>query len=272
MDLYTRTSYELATKLTKRYSTSFSLSTDLIHPDLRKHIFAIYGLVRIGDEIVDTYQGDDRKEQLARLEAEIYTALQAGFSANPIVHAFAITARQYGITKTLIQPFFKSMRMDLSPLTYTQELYERYIYGSAEVVGLMCLKVFCAGNTEQYLRLTPGAKSLGAAYQKVNFLRDIASDFEQRGRVYFPGISFQKFTQKDKARIIADIKHDFTSAKPAIDELPSTVRSAVLLSFYYYEELLRLLEAIHAKDIKKTRVRVPTHTKLRLLAKVRLGL
>ncbi len=272
MDLYTRTSYALATKLTKRYSTSFSLSTDLIHSELRKHVFAIYGLVRIGDEIVDTYQGDDRKEQLARLEAETYNALQTGFSANPLVHAFAVTARHYGITKTLIQPFFKSMRMDLAPITYTQELYERYIYGSAEVVGLMCLKVFCVGNTEQFVQLTPGAKALGAAYQKVNFLRDIASDYTQRGRVYFPGVSFQKFTQKDKARIIADIKRDFATAKPAVEELPQTVRSAVLLSFLYYEELLRLLEATHAKDIKKTRVRVPTSKKLRFLAKVRIGL
>lgn len=272
MDLYTRTSYALATSLTKRYSTSFSLSTNLIDTSIRHHIFAIYGLVRIGDEIVDTYQGDDRAKQLADLEAETYTAIKKGFSTNPIVHAFAQTAQQYDITKSLIHPFFKSMHMDLSPVTYTQHLYEEYIYGSAEVVGLMCLKVFCGSDTALYTALTPGAKALGAAYQKVNFLRDIASDYTERGRVYFPNTTYASFSENDKARIIADIRKDFIAAKPAVDQLPTTVRSAVALSYHYYETLLRRLEATPAADIKTTRIRVPTSKKITLLAKVRVGL
>lgn len=271
MELYTATSYDLARLLTKKYSTSFSSSTDLISASLRPAIFAIYGLVRIGDEIVDTYPGQDRATQLDNLEQEVYAALKRRYSTNSIVHAFVDTATQFGITKALIAPFFESMRMDLAPFTSTPKLYARYIYGSAEVVGLMCLKVFCEGDDSLYAQLEPGAKALGSAYQKVNFLRDIASDYQERGRVYFPGVSFETFDEADKQRILADCAQDFTQAKPAIDALPRTVRKAVLLSYLYYHELLRVLTTTPASTLTKQRIRVPDYKKLAILARVRLG-
>lgn len=264
MELYTNTSYELSRILTLRYSTSFGSSTKLFTPRIQPHIFAIYGLVRIADEIVDTYSGKDQLKQLNQLEKETYTAIKIGYSTNPIVHAFALTAKKYGITKTLIAPFFASMRMDLKPQRYTKKLYEKYIYGSAEVIGLMCLKVFVEGDREEYSALEAGARALGSAYQKVNFLRDIASDYQERQRVYFPGVSYDSFDETSKQQILEDIKKDFLAARQSVDDLPKTARKAVKLSYSYYFELVKKLEATSAKTIKERRVRVPTMKKLYL--------
>ena len=271
MDLYTKTSYELSRHLTLQYSTSFGKSTKLFSKDIQPHIFAIYGLVRVADEIVDTYRGDDQEVQLDDLENETYRALTTGYSANPLVHAFAQTATQFAITKTLIAPFFLSMRLDLTPQTYTQSLYETYIYGSAEVIGLMCLKVFTKGDEAAYNHLEPGASALGAAYQKVNFLRDIASDYEERGRVYFPGLSYGAFTDSAKQDIVADIRADFEKAAPAVAQLPPNARRAVRLSYLYYTELLKALEKASAETIKTRRVRVPDTKKVTLLLQSRRG-
>jgi 15-cis-phytoene synthase len=265
MDLYTKTSYELSKILTLRYSTSFSSSSKLFPKDVQPHIFAIYGLVRIGDEIVDTYDGAQKANKLTALEKETYAAIQDGYSANPIVHSFALSARQFGIDKDLIEPFFESMRMDLRPITYTDATYRKYIYGSAEVIGLMCLKVFTGGNQVQYKKLAAEASALGSAYQKVNFLRDLASDFKDRQRVYFPGVSFQTFDDTVKTEILKDIKKDFKKAKPGIDKLPTSAQKAVALSYAYYSELLKKLEVTPAATIKQSRVRVSDFKKAELL-------
>lgn len=265
MDQYTAVSYKLARATTLSYSTSFGQSSKLFSGDIRDHIYAIYGLVRVADEIVDTYMGANASEMLSELELHTLEALKTGFSPNPLVHAFATTARKYDITSDLITPFFASMAMDLKPVKYTQANYEQYIYGSAEVIGLMCLKVFC-NNEVLYKKLTSGARALGAAYQKVNFLRDIKADFDERGRVYFPGVSFKTFDDQQKNDIIADIKKDFKKAQTAITRLPKNARKAVALSFSYYSELLHVLENASADAIKSQRLRVNATKKARLFA------
>lgn len=270
MELYTQTSYELSEQLTKRYSTSFSASSQLFAKEIRKYIYAIYGLVRVADEIVDTYRGADAGEQLAGLKTELYRALKSGFSANPIVHAFAVTAREYAIGNELIEPFFDSMASDLANTTMTNAEYRQYIYGSAEVVGLMCLKVFTK-QTGDYKTLAPGAQALGAAYQKVNFLRDIKADYKALGRLYFPGVTYKGFDDTAKAAIIADIRHDFATALPALQKLPKNCRGAVTTSYHYYFALLKRLERAPAATLKQRRIRVPDAKKVLLYAKAKVA-
>jgi len=265
MELYERTSYDLSRALTLRYSTSFGTSARLFSANTRRHIFAIYGLVRIADEIVDTYQGGGQKKLLKELETDVLRTLVSGYHPNPIVHAFCRTARTYGISEELIAPFFASMRMDLTPQTYTRSLYDTYIYGSAEVIGLMCLRVFTKNDDREYARLAKNAQALGAAYQKVNFLRDIASDYTERGRVYFPDVSFDTFSDKDKARIVNDITKDLRLARSALGKLPKDVRRAVGLSLRYYERLLKKLARTPARTLTQSRVRVPGIIKTWLL-------
>ena len=269
MDLYTATSYKTSKLVTNAYSTSFGLSIRLFEPALRPHIYAIYGLVRISDEIVDTYTGSDQRELLDTLEAETKRAIKSDYSTNPIVHAFAQTARQFKITDTLITPFFKSMRMDLTPQTYDQKKYETYIYGSAEVVGLMCLKLFVTSN-EEYAFFEPAAKRLGAAYQKVNFLRDIAADADDLGRWYFPASSKETFDEKTKAAIIHDIEQDFLAAKSGIDTLPESSRKAVALSYQYYTSLLNKIKLTPPRELLRKRVRLNDAQKGIILVKAAL--
>lgn len=264
MDLYTKTSYELSRRLTLNYSTSFGQSTKLFSKDIQDDIFAIYGLVRIADEIVDTYEGSNKANLLTQLEKEVFSAIQNSYSPNPIVHSFALTAKRYGITDTLITPFFESMRMDLRPMKYSKTTYEAYIYGSAEVIGLMCLKVFCVNDPSAYKRLTAEAKALGSAYQKVNFLRDFGSDYQERHRIYFPEVTFENFDEATKNAIIKDIKMDFKKAKPALTKLPESARKAVTLSYSYYSQLLTVLENTPAEVIKTDRVRVSDFEKVKL--------
>lgn len=262
MDLYTSVSQQLAKQLTTRYSSSFSASSLLFSKQIRNHIYAIYGLVRIADEIVDTYQGDNQLQLLDDLEADTYRAMQCGYSVNPIVHAFAVTATTYNIEPALIKPFFDSMRSDISPpIAFSQSQYEHYIYGSAEVVGLMCLRVFTLGDSTLYEQLQTGAQKLGSAYQKANFLRDFASDYHDLHRVYFPGVSFETFNEDDKQAIVDDIKADFAVAKPTIVKLPKGAQKAVRASYDVYYELLIKLEQTPAASIKQSRVRVPNWRK-----------
>jgi len=272
MEQYTQTSYQLARTVTLNYSTSFSKSSQLFSSDIRDHIYAIYGLVRVADEVVDTYLGKDRAEVITEFEKHTLQSLKTGFSPNPLVHAFVTTAKRYGIGRELIEPFFKSMRMDIEPKTYTPELYSDYIYGSSEVIGLMCLKVFC-DNESQYGKLEAGAKALGSAYQKVNFLRDLKADYDELGRVYFPGVNFETFDDEQKDAIVKDIKKDFKKAQPAVAKLPKNARKAVALSFAYYSELLNKLERTSAEKIKARRVRVGGIKKLQLFLKqhIKLG-
>ena len=267
MELYTSVSYDLSKQLTLSYSSSFGISSRLFALELKLHIYAVYGLVRIADEIVDTYRGEDAREQLDAFEKDTLAAIETGYSTNPIIHAFAQTARKYTITAELLQPFFASMRIDLSPAAYRDEDYQSYIHGSAEVVGLMCLKVFCEGDERMYTTLAPGATALGAAYQKVNFLRDIASDHTELGRMYFPGINFDTFDEREKALIVADIKADFNTADSAIHKLPTSCRTAVRVSYTYYTKLLKKLGETPVSTLKERRIRISTPRKLWLLMK-----
>lgn len=267
MELYARVAYANSKQLTLSYSTSFGISSRFFSKQIQPHIYAIYGLVRIADEIFDTYKGPDAAQLLDELESTTYTSIKSGYSTNPIVHAFALTAKQYGIDKTLIAPFFHSMRLDLTPQKYSPKDYEAYIHGSAEVVGLMCLRVFCDGDTKQYDQLRDGAAALGAAYQKVNFLRDMAADYKELGRLYFPDVTFDNFDDAAKQVIIDDIKHDFTNALVALQQLPASSRKATMMSYVYYTDLLKKLESTPVAVIKTTRVRLPSQRKLVLMAK-----
>jgi phytoene synthase len=270
MELYTDTSYKLAAVVTQQYSTSFSTSSRLFNASVKKHIYAVYALVRIADEVVDAYRGRDARERLDALETETMAAIKTGYSTNPLIHAFAHTAREYGIGKTLVSPFFESMRTDLTATTFTQQEYARYIYGSAEVVGLMCLKIFTQ-DAEQYRQLKPAACALGAAYQKVNFLRDMRADWEQLHRVYFPGVAFDTFDDQQKAAIIADIEDDFDRALPAVAKLPKQTRTAVNLSYTYYTSLLATLKKASAAEIKQHRFRVKGSKKVLLYVRAKAG-
>lgn len=269
MELYEKTSYELARKLTNNYSTSFSLSSRLFSPAIRPHIYAIYGLVRVADEIVDTYQGLDASKLLDELEAHVLEQLasKTPFSPNPIVYAFVAAAQKFSIDAPLITPFFDSMRTDLAAKTFTQSEYDTYIYGSAEVIGLMCLKVFVDGDDTEYEKLEKGARALGSAYQKVNFLRDMKADYDERGRCYFPGVSYQTFTIHQKMLIETDIEKDFVTARAYITELPAGARKAVRTSFHYYWQLLELLKKASVEDVKGQRLRVPSAKKLTIYLK-----
>lgn len=272
MELYTTTSYELSRRLTERYSTSFSLSSSLFSTDIQPHIYAIYGLVRIADEIVDTYKKSDANSELKLLHDMVKSAIKSGYSTNPIVHAFACTVRNYKIEPSLINSFFESMQSDLTfNNNTTTKQYQDYIYGSAEVVGLMCLKIFTGKDDKLYAQLQKGAQALGAAYQKINFLRDIKDDYEQLGRVYFPGVKFETFNDDDKNEIIADIEADLKIAAPTISKLPIKARRAVAASYNYYYRLLQKLQKTPANTIKSRRIRLPNIEKGALLVKSRLS-
>lgn len=268
MDIYAPVSYKTSRLLTLSYSSSFGSSSYLFGKRLRKHIYAIYGMVRIADEIVDTYKGADADTLLDQFEREVFQAIERGYSTNPIIHAFCLTARKYRIDDTLIKPFFWSMRLDLTPQTFTAQLYRDYIHGSAEVVGLMCLRVFCNGDDDTYSKLEPGAASLGAAYQKVNFLRDLAADCTELGRMYFPDISYESFDEKEKQAVIADIQSDFDAARPALLRLPKSSRLATMVSYSYYLTLLRKLKSTPIDTIKQHRIRLGAGRKLLLFFKV----
>ncbi len=267
MELYGSVSYDVSKRFTTAYSTSFSLSSRLFASKFRPHIYAIYGFVRIADEIVDSYSGDAKADLLDELEKELTKAITRGYSSNPIVHAFAATASQYGISTDLTKPFFDSMRMDIEPKNYHDDLYHEYIFGSAEVVGLMCLRVFSEGDNEEYASLEGGARMLGSAYQKVNFLRDMAADYHQLGRVYFPGIDAEHFSAREKRHIVDDIKADFAAAEPALEHLPRGVKTAVMTSYQYYLRLLELLEAATPAEIMEDRISVPSWQKLWLMVR-----
>lgn len=268
MDLYTAVSYKLSRQLTLKYSTSFGISSLLFGKAIRRHIFAIYGLARIADEVVDTYRGADALSVLDALESDTMKALTSGYSTNPIIHSFAATAKEYDIKDDLIAPFFASMRIDAVPNSYSQDMYNEYIHGSAEVIGLMCLRVFCSNSQAEYEKLEQGAAALGAAYQKVNFLRDLAADYKELARVYFPGVTFESFDAKTKQKIIRDIESDLKKADKAMRQLPRSSRVAVQVSRAYYGALLGRLENASAEHIKNSRIRVSDSKKAALLVAV----
>ena len=252
--LYKEVSFSCSELITKRYSTSFSLGINTLHKSIHKSIYAIYGFVRFADEIVDTFHDLDKEKVLDEFERDTYDAIENQFSTNPVLHSFQSVVNKHKIKKDHIEAFLKSMRMDLSMKVFSEKSYKEYIYGSAEVVGLICLKVFC--NKNEYQKLEKYAISLGSAFQKINFLRDLKSDFEERGRVYFPGVKFDTFSEADKKSIEKDIANDFNNALIGIKMLPSVARSGVYLSYKYYLELLDKIKSIDSSTIKTERVRV----------------
>jgi len=276
IDLFHRVSGECSRQVTLRYSTSFSSAIRLLHKDLRQPIFNIYGFVRFADEIVDTFHQHDKQDLLDQFQKETFDAIERGISLNPILNSFQKTVNQFGIDHNLIRAFFSSMESDLTQNRYDRQGYDEYIYGSAEVVGLMCLFVFCEGNKHLYESLKQPAKALGAAFQKVNFLRDMRADFLDLSRMYFPGCDFHNFTESDKQRIQEDIGQDFEIAYKGILKLPLKARFGVYVAYKYYGSLFRKIKAIEPQRILQQRVRIPNYHKayivLRASVKSRLRL
>lgn len=263
--LYDKTCIECSQLITNRYSTSFSMGIRVFDKKLRPPIYAIYGFVRFADEIVDTFHEYSKAQLLERFRHDTYQAIEERISLNPVLHAFQGVVHKYNIDLDLIEAFLKSMAMDLHFNSYEDTLYKEYIYGSAEVIGLMCLKVFCKEDTVSYEKLKASACALGSAFQKINFLRDMKSDFDERGRVYFPGIDFNKFSNKEKIQIENDIKADFDYAYTGIVQLPKTARFGVYLAYIYYINLFQKIKKSSVLIVKEERIRVPDSRKVYLL-------
>ena len=283
LDLYTRVARESAGVVISQYSTSFGWATNLLPEGVRSKIKDIYALVRVADEIVDGSaaaangaQKINIRKQLDALEGEVYAAMKVGFSTNLVVHAFALTANEVGITKAIIEPFFTSMRMDITKAKHTPKTFKDYVYGSAEVVGLMCLRAFISGRETQYSpaekdALNNGALALGAAFQKINFLRDLEADFRALGRSYFPGVTVETFNEEQKQFLVADIAADLIVAANSIRLLPKDVRPAVSAAQFLFQELTTKVAATPAEVLISTRIRVSNPRKLVLVAKALLG-
>lgn len=270
MQLYHQTCQACSKLITQSYSTSFSLGIKTLARRFRDPIYAIYGFVRYADEIVDTFHDYDKRHLLATFQSDAFAAIEAGISLNPVLHTFQEVVRAYGIEHELIEAFLRSMEMDLHEHSYDRGGYADYIYGSAEVVGLMCLRVFCEGDETRYRELEAPARSLGRAFQKVNFLRDLKSDFFDRGRVYFPGVDFEQFDNSAKAAIEADIARDFEHAYQGIMALPEGARQGVYLAYAYYRRLFSKIQSLPAARIKQKRIRVPNQQKFAILLRTYL--
>jgi 15-cis-phytoene synthase len=263
--LYDKTCMECSQLITKRYSTSFSMGIRVFDKALRAPIYAVYGFVRFADEIVDTFHDHNKEDLLKRFRQETYKAIEERISLNPVLHAFQSVVNEYNIGIDLIDAFLDSMEMDLYKNRYNDSLYKSYIYGSAEVVGLMCLRVFVKGNEAEYERLKDDACALGSAFQKINFLRDMKSDFDERGRVYFPGIDFKNFDNDQKKNIETDIQADFDAGLRGIRNLPDSARFGVYLAYIYYINLFEKIKKANAVRVKEERIRVNDSKKVYLL-------
>ena len=269
LHIFNRVSDLVSQLVTEKYSTSFSRSCRLLKPDIRQHIYNIYGFVRFADEIVDTFHAFDKEKLLKEFERNYRDALNSGISLNPVLHSFVRTQKEKNIPVELTDAFLHSMKMDLGQINnLNDEKYKEYIYGSAEVVGLMCLKVFVDGNNDQYENLKPYAQSLGAAFQKINFLRDISADFNGLNRTYFPGVDFHNFTQKDKLEIEKDISADFDHALHGIKQLPLSSRLAVFMAFRYYTNLFKKIKKCRPEILLTRRIRVSNAKKYWMLGEM----
>ena len=264
--LFNDISQEFSKLVTIKYSTSFSLATKTLNSSIRSHIYNIYGFVRFADEIVDTFHEFPKKELLENFENNLFMALKNKISLNPILNSFQLTVNKFNIDYSLIESFLKSMKWDLNKKKYnSQKEFNEYIYGSADVVGLMCLKVFVNGNPKKYKELVPNAMALGSAFQKVNFLRDLKDDHENLNRSYFPNIDFANFSEESKKNIINEIKKDFELALKGIKKLPNSSKLGVYTAYKYYLKLLQKLEKTPSLKIKSTRIRIPNYQKVNLL-------
>jgi phytoene synthase len=270
MNLFDETCFECSKLITEKYSTSFSLGIKAFEKRLRYPVYAIYGFVRYADEIVDTFYGHDQRQLINDFREETFKAIERRISTNPVLQSFQQVVNQYGIERELIDAFLTSMKMDLDKTQYDEGGYKVYIYGSAEVVGLMCLRVFCANDGMLYNQLISKARSLGSAFQKINFLRDIKADYEDRGRTYFPGVDFTNFTAHDKSVIETDIKKDFDDALAGIKQLPKAARLGVYVAYVYYLQLFKKIRRTPAGVIMQKRIRISDSRKLSLYLKARL--
>jgi phytoene/squalene synthetase len=267
-NLFDSVSQDCSRLVTNAYSTSFSMATKMLDSSIRNHIYNLYGFVRFADEIVDTFHKHDKEKLLNDFEIDLYKSLNDKISINPILNSFQYTVNLFNIDHDLIHAFMKSMRLDLSKQVYeTQEEYKEYIYGSADVVGLMCLKVFVKGDDKTYEELKTPAMALGSAFQKVNFLRDLKEDFQGLDRTYFPNVDFTKFDEHSKSLIIQEIEADFNIALEGIFKLPTEARFGVYTAYKYYTKLLSKLKKTPSLSIQKTRIRVPNHQKISVLAR-----
>jgi len=262
--LFDSVSHEMSQLTTKRYSTSFSLGISFLHKDLHKPIYAIYGFVRFADEIVDSFHDFDKEALLADFKKQTYAAIEQGISLNPILNSFQWAVNMYKIPFELIETFLQSMEMDLDKKAYDVGKYEQYILGSAEVVGLMCLKVFVNGDETEYNRLKPAAMKLGSAFQKINFLRDLKADYQELGRTYFPKIDLNAFNTEVKKEIEADIEIDFQLGYEGIKQLPKNASFGVYMAYIYYYKLFKKIKTTTAHTILNERVRIPNNKKYRL--------
>lgn len=280
--LYSQAAHRASKEVIYSYSTSFGMATRLLSKDVRHHVENIYALVRVADEIVDGSAAEaqalgaqlDPESELSAFEQETYRAMQLGFSTNLIIHAFAVTAREVGISKDIVEPFFYSMRQDLTETEHDQASFDKYVYGSAEVVGLMCLAAFVHGGSytkEEKVALVKGARALGSAFQKVNFLRDLNADFKRLGRSYFPNVNVSNFDEATKDRLVADINQDLKVSALSLPLLPRSARAAVTAAQLLFAELNQAIGNTEAKKLIETRISVGNAKKLWLLAKSFLG-
>lgn len=262
---FDKLSAECSRLTTLRYSTSFSLGIYFLNKELRQPIYAIYGFVRLADEIVDSFHDYDKVMLLAKFKQDCYEAIDQKISLNPVLNSFQKVVNEYQIEMELIDLFLKSMEMDLLQITYTPQKYEEYILGSAQVVGLMCLHVFTKGNKTEYEELKPAAMTLGSAFQKVNFLRDINADYQTLSRTYFPNVNLDQFTNQDKKNIEAEIDNEFKEALIGIKKLPRSSRRGVYLAYIYYKELLHKIKKVPAEKVMKDRIRISNGHKFGLM-------
>lgn len=265
--LFDTLSHEMSEITTKKYSTSFSMGISFLHKSIHKPIYAIYGFVRFADEIVDSFHGFDKEYLLEDFKKQTYDAIEKGISLNPILNSFQWAVNEYRIPLELVETFLRSMEMDLEKREYDAEKYAQYILGSAEVVGLMCLKVFVNGDDQEYERLKPSAMKLGSAFQKINFLRDLKADYQELGRTYFPGIDLNEFNNTVKKEIEADIEIDFREGYDGIKQLPKNSRFGVYMAYIYYYKLFSKIKATPPQVILKERVRIPNNKKYRIFLK-----
>jgi len=259
--LFHKASSDCSRAVTLNYSTSFSSAINLLHADLREPIYNIYGFVRLADEIVDSFHEHDKPLLLRQFKEQTFDAFDRGISLNPVLHSFQRTVNEFAIDKSLVHAFFKSMESDLTKNLYDRQGYDEYIYGSAEVVGLMCLYVFCERDQSLFQQLKEPARALGAAFQKVNFLRDIKDDFTDLSRMYFPGCDFHSFTVTDKEQIENDVESDFKKAYKGILRLPIKAKFGVYVAYKYYYSLFLKIKSTQPGDILKKRIRIPDYHK-----------
>ena len=263
--LFDKVSSRCSMLVTRSYSTSFSLGIYCLNTKLHEPIYNIYGFVRLADEIVDSFHEFNRTELLKKFENETFKAIAEKISLNPILNSFQATVNQYNIENELIKTFLKSMEMDLTEKTHDISSFQDYVLGSAEVVGLMCLRVFCDGDENRYQNLKKSAMCLGSAFQKVNFLRDLHADYYDLSRTYFPGMDVLNFTPEQKKKIEADIKNDFNVSLDGIKQLPKAARLGVYVAYVYYQALLKKIEATSIKNLLNERLRISNYRKFSLL-------